>query len=129
MKKMPYALAIAMVFAALAMRVSAQQGNSSRRILQTELSSIVGQQAVTAVHDYQGSVVEPRHTHPGDLVGYVLEGTVSLSTEGKSTVTLKAGDTFFVPAGAIHNVASPRNARILATYIVEQGKPLALAAP
>ena len=46
--------------------------------------------------------------------------------EGKPPATLKAGDLLFIPAGTIHsarNVGSGRGAE-LATYIVEQGKPL-----
>ena len=41
-------------------------------------------------------------------------------------MTLKAGDVYFIPAGAVHsakNVGSG-NAAELATYIVEKGKPL-----
>ena len=46
--------------------------------------------------------------------------------EGKPPVTLKAGDSLFIPAGVVHsakNVGSG-NAAELATYVVEKGKPL-----
>jgi quercetin dioxygenase-like cupin family protein len=46
--------------------------------------------------------------------------------EGGSSVTLKAGDVLFIPAGTIHaakNVGSG-NAGELATYVVEKSKPL-----
>jgi len=42
------------------------------------------------------------------------------------TVTLKAGDVLFIPAGTVHsakNVGSGNGAE-LATYIVEKGRPL-----
>jgi quercetin dioxygenase-like cupin family protein len=41
-------------------------------------------------------------------------------------VTLKAGDTLFIPAGIPHAVKNVGNgnAAELATYIVEKGKPL-----
>jgi quercetin dioxygenase-like cupin family protein len=45
-------------------------------------------------------------------------------------VTLKAGDVYFIPAGAIHsakNVGSGNGAE-LATYVVEKGKPLVVLA-
>src|ERR1019366_8317860 len=50
-----------------------------------------------------------------------------LEVEGKAPVTLNAGDYFFVPAGIVHdgrNVGSGK-AKVLATYIVEKGKPIA----
>jgi quercetin dioxygenase-like cupin family protein len=71
-------------------------------------------------------VVAPRHTHPGEEIVNVLEGSLEYQVEGKAPVTLKAGDVLFIPAGTIHtarNVGSGNGAE-LATYIVEKGKPL-----
>jgi quercetin dioxygenase-like cupin family protein len=46
---------------------------------------------------------------------------------GKLPVTLKAGDVFFVPAGTVHSAknAGKATVKVLSTYIVEKGKPLA----
>jgi quercetin dioxygenase-like cupin family protein len=71
-------------------------------------------------------VTAPRHTHPGEEIIYVLEGSLEYQVEGKPPVTLKAGDVLFIPAGTIHtakNVGSGKGAE-LATYIVEKVKPL-----
>jgi quercetin dioxygenase-like cupin family protein len=67
------------------------------------------------------------HTHPGEEVAYVLEGEVTLAVEGKPTVTLKVGDVFFIPAGTHHSAknSGAGSAKVLSTYIVEKGKPLA----
>ena len=68
----------------------------------------------------------PKHTHPGEEIIYVLEGTWEYTVEGKPPVTLKAGEVLFIPAGTIHsakNVGSGNGAE-LATYVVEKGKPL-----
>jgi quercetin dioxygenase-like cupin family protein len=42
-------------------------------------------------------------------------------------VTLTAGGSFLIPAGTVHNATNKGagKGRILATYIVEKGKPLA----
>jgi quercetin dioxygenase-like cupin family protein len=67
-----------------------------------------------------------RHTHPGEEVIYVLEGTFEYDVEGRAPVTLKAGEVLFIPAGTIHaakNVGAG-TATEIATYIVEKGKPL-----
>ena len=68
----------------------------------------------------------PKHTHPGEEIIYVLEGSLEYQVEGKPPVTLKAGDVFFVPAETVHaarNVGSGIGSE-LATYVVEKGKPL-----
>lgn len=41
--------------------------------------------------------------------------------------TLKAGDVFFIPNGAVHNATNVgiTSATIIGNYIVEKGKPLA----
>src|SRR5207245_9828020 len=73
----------------------------------------------------------PKHTHPGEEIIYVLEGTLEYQIEGQPARTVKPGDVLFVPAGAIHsakNVGSGNGAE-LATYVVEQGKPLITLAP
>ena len=71
-----------------------------------------------------------RHTHPGTETGYVLEGTTVLAIEGEPVRTLHAGDTYIIAAGRIHDArAEGGNAKVLATYVVEKGKPLASPAP
>jgi quercetin dioxygenase-like cupin family protein len=75
-------------------------------------------------------VAFPKHSHPGEEIIYVLEGSLEYEVEGKPPVTLKAGDVLFIPAGTIHsakNVGSGNGAE-LATYIVEKGKPLVVLA-
>ena len=45
-------------------------------------------------------------------------------------MALNTGQAFLIPAGAIHNATNngSSTARVLATYIVEKGKPLATPA-
>jgi quercetin dioxygenase-like cupin family protein len=107
--------------------VVAQQAPFKRTVLQTGDLSLPGREAVTAVAEFQPAATVGRHTHPGEEIGYVLEGTVLVEQEGKPPATLSAGQTFFITAGAIHNATNKGSgaARILATYVVEKGKPLA----
>lgn len=109
--------------------VGAQQSGFKRTVLQQGDLSMAGHESVTAVAEFQPGGTVGRHTHPGEEVGYILEGTIVLEQEGKPPVTLGPGKTFFIPAGTVHNAtnrgAAP--ARVLANYIVEKGKPLATA--
>jgi len=72
----------------------------------------------------------PRHTHPGDEVLYVVEGTLDYLPDGGAPVTLKAGQSVFIPAGTVHGARNPGSVSGagIATYIVEKGKPLIVPA-
>ncbi|WP_149495625.1 cupin domain-containing protein [Roseiconus lacunae] len=63
----------------------------------------------------------PPHRHPGEVAGYVLEGTLEFKIEGKTQQVLRAGDTFFEPAMILHEVARnpdpEKRCRILVTMI------------
>jgi len=61
----------------------------------------------------------------------VVEGSASLEIEGEVPRIVKAGDSFAIPAGKVHDakVVGDKPAKVLATYIIEKGKPLASPAP
>jgi quercetin dioxygenase-like cupin family protein len=59
-------------------------------------------------------------------VAYVIEGSFEYQLEGQPPVTLKAGDSLYIPEGTAHvakNVGGGK-ASELATYIVKKGTPL-----
>jgi len=67
-----------------------------------------------------------RHTHPGPESGYMLEGEMVLMVQGQPDKIVKMGDSYQVPSGAIHDAKTgPQGAKVIATYVVEKGKPLA----
>ena len=116
---------------ALTGSVLAQQPAFKRTVLQQSDISAPGREVVQAVADFEPRATPGRHTHPGEEIGYVLEGTFLVEQDGKTPVTLKAGGTFLIPAGTVHNATNigAAGGKILATYIVETGKPLATPAP
>jgi len=66
------------------------------------------------------------HTHPGTESGYLMEGSLTHDVEGQPTREARAGDSVFIPAGVPHSGrAGPEGAKILSTWVVEKGKPLA----
>ena len=121
------AVAVLIVGIGLALQVArAQQTGTKRTDLQRHDLSAPGREVVQVRVDFDPGYASPRHTHPGEEMVYVLEGTLEYQVEGKSPVTLKAGEVLFIPAGTIHaakNVGSGNGAE-LATYVVEKGKPL-----
>ena len=110
--------------------VSAQQAGFKRTVLQQGDLSVPGREVVTAVVEFQPGASVGRHTHPGEEAGYILDGSIVLEQAGKPAVTLGPGRTFLIPAGTIHNATNSGSAQahVLATYIVEKGKPLATPA-
>lgn len=83
-------------------------------------------ETVTAIAEVAPNSAVGRHTHPGPETGYVIEGEISLIIDGQPERNLKAGESYQVPAGVVHDGKSgPKGAKIIAIYIVEKGKPLA----
>jgi len=124
------------IFAALGLfavvaGLGAQQSGFKRTVIQQEKLSVPGREAVTAIAEFQPGGTVGRHTHPGEEIGYILEGTIVLEQDGKAAVTLGPGKTFFIPAGTVHNATNKTTAvaRVVANYFVESGKPVATPAP
>jgi quercetin dioxygenase-like cupin family protein len=103
----------------------AQQAWTKRTDLQRQDLSAPGREVIQVRVDFDPGHFAPEHTHPGEEIIYVIEGTLEYRIGGKA-VTAKAGDVLFVPAGVVHSVKNigSGNAAELATYVVEKGKPL-----
>ena len=97
-----------------------------RTDLQRQDLSIPGREVVQSRVDVGPEAPLLKHTHPGEEIIYVLEGSLEYQIEGQPPRTFSAGDALTVPAGAVHavrNVGSG-NGAVLATDVVEKGKPL-----
>ncbi len=109
---------------------SAQQPGVKRTELQRHDLSASGREVIQVRVAVDPGVALPMHSHHGEEMVYVLEGTWEFQLEGKGVQTLKAGDVAFVPTGVKHwakNVGSGTGS-VLATYVVEKGKPLVIPA-
>ncbi len=92
--------------------------------------SIDGREAIQTRVDFPPGAAAPAHAHPGEEIAHVLEGTLEYQIDGGTPITLRAGQSLFIPAAAKHsakNVGSGK-ASELATYIVEKSKPLVVLA-
>ena len=110
----------------LATSAAAQQPSVTRKALLQQDLAIPGYVGALVAVDIPAGAREGKHTHPGTLIAYVQEGVLTLDSEGKPTATYKAGDTFSVEPGKIHeginNGTSP--VKVLAAFVVEKGKPI-----
>jgi quercetin dioxygenase-like cupin family protein len=72
----------------------------------------------------------PRHFHPGIESAYIAEGSGVFLLDGAEPQMIKAGDAVQVPTRRIHAVKNgDRPMKIVSTYILEKGQPLAIPAP
>ena len=108
----------------------AQQAGIRRTDLQRHDLSAPGREVIQTRVEFGPGVTAARHWHPGEEIIYVLEGSLEYSLDGKPPVRLHAGQVFFVPARTIHSAKNvgPGPAVELATYVVEKGRPLVVAA-
>lgn len=125
-KKVLLALTVALAFTGGAF---AQQGGIKRTPLQ-KVEFPEGYVTITGIAEVQPGGTAGRHTHPGIETGYVLQGEADLIVGGK-TRHLKAGDSYAIPAGAVHDVKVTGSTpfKVLGIYVVDKTKPLATPAP
>lgn len=100
----------------------------TRKILSQTDGPVPGYVTLLVEATIDAGVSVARHTHPGIESSYVMEGTgFELPIQGQPTRVIKAGDAFQIPAETPHAGGKPGESktRILITYVVEKGKPLA----
>jgi quercetin dioxygenase-like cupin family protein len=102
-------------------------GKLSRREVQRAPLSIPGREMVQVETLIPAGVESGWHVHPGEEVGYIIAGEVEMKVQGRATVVLKPGQGFVIPPRIPHNARDlgPETGRMLSTYIVETGQPIA----
>jgi quercetin dioxygenase-like cupin family protein len=102
-------------------------GKLARRELQRAPSSIPGREIVQVLTEIPAGIESGWHAHPGEEVGYIIAGEVEMMVQGRANVILRAGDGFLIPPRTPHNARDlgPETGRMLSTYIVETGQPIA----
>jgi quercetin dioxygenase-like cupin family protein len=108
----------------------AQAPGIKRTVVTRADVSVEGREAVVAKVELEPGVVAGRHSHPGDEISYVLEGEGELLIDGEAPRLVKAGEAFVIPAGKVHDARNSGSGtlRLIGTYVVEKGKPLATPA-
>ena len=105
---------------------AAQQPTVTRKILLKEDSAIPGYEEDLVAVEIPAGGREGRHTHPGSVMIYVQEGSLTFDYEGKPTATYKPGDAFYVEPNKIHeginNGKTP--VKVVASFLVKKGVPM-----
>ena len=122
--------ALACACVALAAAAQAQAPGVQRTLLQ-RIDVGEGLELVVAIAEVAPGHAIGRHTHHGVESGYVLAGEAEMTVEGEAPRRVRTGDSFVIPAGRVHDARAvgDRPARVVASFVVQKGKPLATPAP
>jgi quercetin dioxygenase-like cupin family protein len=105
---------------------AAQQPSVTRKILLKQDSPIPGYEEDLVAVEIPPGGREGRHTHPGSVIIYVQQGTLTLDYEGKPTATYNPGDSVYVEPDKIHeghnNGTTPL--KVLGTFFLKKGLPM-----
>ena len=128
-KLMMKLLAIACVALPAIVASAATQPAGIKRTVIRSIDFPVGYTTVTAIVDLAPGSCSGRHTHPGIDSGFVMQGDFVLKIDGKPEQTFKAGESFETSPLTPHDACSISGAKLVDTWVIERGKPLASPAP
>lgn len=110
--------------------LQAQQGIKRIALERVDLSDVPGKTAVMGIAEIAPGTAAGRHSHPGYEIGYMIEGTSVMQFDGEPPREVKAGESYVIPAGTVHDARAVGDtpARVIAIYIVDRDKPFATPA-
>ena len=121
-------LGAALVALAFAGTLEAQQTPTiKRQVLQkADVPDGKKHEVVLGLAELPAGVNIGRHLHPGIEQGTVVSGELVLMIEGQPDKTYKVGESWQIPVGAVHDAkAGSDGAKVIVSYTVEKGQPLA----
>jgi quercetin dioxygenase-like cupin family protein len=102
------------------------------QLLTQPLPDLPGREVRISLLDRPPHASSPPHRHPGHYTfGYVVEGTYEFAVDGGAPRTLKAGEVFYEPPGALHstsrNPSSDQRTKIVVFMVADQKSPSTVA--
>lgn len=122
----------AVVLAAVLFSTPAFAQEFKRSILQrVDVPMGVQHESVFGTGELPPGLSAGRHTHPGVEMLVLVEGEVEFTLGNDAPKRMKAGESMMVPTGTVHDVKNVGSgpAKIVSTWMVEKGKPMATPAP
>ena len=122
------AVFVGIVALSLAIAASGQPttgGPGFTELYRVDVADAPDLEIVMGLIDRAGESIGAKHYHPGGEFGFVLEGTVGVTTESDRSATLKAGDSFYQPAGEWHVVnTGSEGAKTVVFRVLKKGQPM-----
>ena len=108
---------------------AAQPETLKRAFLQTFDVPDGDYQAMIGLSEIAPNETSGRQSHPGPEGGYVLQGSATMLVDGQPPLPLKAGQSYKLAPGAVHDVRSgAEGVKLVVTWVVRKDKPLVLPA-
>lgn len=135
---LPRLAAFAAVLAAAGLLLAAPAQSQRRGViphaplLKMDVPNTANQEVAVYEAEYEPGGINPRHLHPAAITFHVLSGSGIWQEDGKGPVTLKAGDSLFVPKGTIHshwNPSTTEKLRFLEFIVAEKDKGRSIPQP
>jgi quercetin dioxygenase-like cupin family protein len=127
--------AVAMLGAGI-VGLSAQQGSvpasvgKVEEVLKQALSDTASKEVWMATASFPAGAKIPRHSHYGDEIHYVLEGSWTVEVEGQPPQTKKAGEWDMVKREVVHGgTVGSAPLKLLVVVVGDKGKPTTTPAP
>lgn len=93
-------------------------------MLKATLEGVDGTEVIVSRVTMPPNTTLPRHWHPGEEFGYVLDGSVTLWQEGKEDILCSRGDVVMIPLKQVHTaITGDEGVSILVFRVHEQGEP------
>lgn len=129
---LPIIVSIMLSAALLANSPPASADETVTPLLKQSLEGLDGMEANVAVIEVSPGHETERHTHPGHVFLYVLEGEIELDVEGLDPMRVKAGEAAYelpnVPMVG-RNVSSQEGARLVLFQLGKENEELTVPAP
>ena len=100
------------------------------KLLQGALAGVEGKEVIIRHFAIPPGHVGGRHFHPGAVFVYVLEGTLTIQTEGK-TQSVSAGELYQEPLKRVmqaRNLSTTDGVKIVVFQVGDAGKPMMIKA-
>src|SRR5262245_743894 len=95
-----------------------------RVLIKTELTGTQGREIRVGLAEVAPHFTGSPHSHLGDEVVCMLEGSITFTLDGKPDVTLKAGETCHIPAKQLHfGTTASESVKFLSIQVQETGAP------
>lgn len=105
--------------------VPAPQLYASKPIMVSPMTGDDKKELVLLSVSIQPTGAVPLHTHPGDCVGSVVEGTVELLVDGQAPRRIVAGEAYSNLRGTVHGFRNVGDApaKLINSLVVDKGAP------
>ncbi|MDX1487060.1 MAG: cupin domain-containing protein [Acidiferrobacterales bacterium] len=100
-------------------------------LIETPLAGVKGKTVIIKHFEAPPGFVGGKHFHPGPVFVYVLEGEITIDTDGMGRQTIKPGQLYQEPIGKVmqgRNLSTTDAAKFVVFQVGDEGKPMMIKA-